>query len=469
MNREKELVKNTFILFIGTFLPKFAALVTIPVITSHLTRLEYGSYDLLQTLVTLLLPIATLQIQAGAFRFLIDCRDNEYEKKSVITNIYAVLIPISLIVLAILFAMLSEIEFLTRILIVLYYFVDIVFVGTQQVVRGLSYNKLYSLSSVVQSSSNMILVILLVSLGNLGLNGVLISFAAATAGAIAVLARKAHLVRYIDLRTFSKEKLSRLLKYSWPMIPNSLSAWILDASDRLILTSFLGLETTAVYGVAYKIPSLFTSVQGTFIYAWQENASLAIKDGDAENYYSVMFENVLRILTGIMALLICFSPFLFSMLIRGDYDESYAQIPILFIGVYFSGIASFLGGIFIAHKRTRNVGITTIGAAIINLLLDLLLVNKCGIYAASVSTLVSYAALSIFRILYIKKFQRIRYHNKLILNCIAVLSLMCLLCWINTWLSILLNIMIGITFGTVINQKLLNNVFRALRAKIHPR
>ena len=469
MSREKELVKNTFILFIGTFLPKFAALVTIPVITSHLTKAEYGSYDLLQTLVTLLLPIATLQVQAGAFRFLIDCRDNEYEKKSVITNIYAVLIPISLIVLAILYVMLSKIQFLTRVLIVLYYFTDIILVGTQQVVRGLSYNKLYSLSSVVQSAANMILIVLTVSMGNLGLNGVLISFVAATEVSIAVLVHQAHLMKYIDLHMFSKETISRLLKYSWPMIPNSLSAWILDASDRLILTSFLGLETTAIYAAAYKIPSLFTSVQGTFIYAWQENASLAIKDHDAETYYSVMFENVLRILTGIMALLICVSPFLFSILIRGDYDESYAQIPILFIGVYFSGIASFLGGIFIAHKRTRNVGATTIAAAAINLLLDLLLVNRCGIYAASVSTLISYAMLSIFRLIYLKKFQQIRYQKRLIVNCIAILSLMCLLCWLNTRISNLFNIIIGITFGAMINQRLLRSTFKKLKSKFQHR
>ena len=110
MNRGKELAKNTLILSIGTFLPKFAALITIPIITAHLTKVEYGTYDLLATLVSLLLPVVTLQIHSGAFRFLIDCRDNPEEKKRVITNIYLFLVPVSLITLVVLYLALGTIE-----------------------------------------------------------------------------------------------------------------------------------------------------------------------------------------------------------------------------------------------------------------------------------------------------------------------------------------------------------------------
>ena len=86
MSRSRDLAKNTLILSFGTFLPKFAALVTIPVITSHLTKAEYGTYDLITTLVALLLPVVTFQIHSAAFRFLIECRDDPREKKIVISN-----------------------------------------------------------------------------------------------------------------------------------------------------------------------------------------------------------------------------------------------------------------------------------------------------------------------------------------------------------------------------------------------
>ena len=62
MSREGKLVKNTLILSIGTFLPKLASFVTLPILTAYLTKEEYGTYDLITVLVSLLLPAVTLQI-----------------------------------------------------------------------------------------------------------------------------------------------------------------------------------------------------------------------------------------------------------------------------------------------------------------------------------------------------------------------------------------------------------------------
>ena len=81
MSREGKLVKNTMILSIGTFLPKLASFITLPILTECLTKDEYGTYDLIIVLVSLFLPAVTLQIQTAAFRFLIDVRENEEKTK----------------------------------------------------------------------------------------------------------------------------------------------------------------------------------------------------------------------------------------------------------------------------------------------------------------------------------------------------------------------------------------------------
>ena len=62
MSREGKLAQNTLILSIGTFLPKFAALVTLPILTGYLTKEEMGTYDLVTVLVSLILPSATLKL-----------------------------------------------------------------------------------------------------------------------------------------------------------------------------------------------------------------------------------------------------------------------------------------------------------------------------------------------------------------------------------------------------------------------
>ena len=230
-----------------------------------------------------------------------------------------------------------------------------------------------------------------------------------------------------------------MLTYSWPMIPNTLSSWILNASDRFVLTGFMGLEAVAIYAAANKIPQLLTSVQGTFIFAWQENASLALTDNNVDKYYSDMFDNIFCILSGIMALLIGTTPLLFYLLIRGDYSDAYPQMPILFMGMFFSSISSFLGGIYIAHKRTKNVGITTMLAAGCNLVVNLAAVQYIGIYAASISTLISYFLLTAYRLYDVKRFQNIYYKYSKVVLSFAVLTIMCILCWLNTFAINFLN------------------------------
>lgn len=62
-------------------MPKLTALITLPLLTAYLTVEEYGQYDLVLTLVSLLLPAITLEIKTAAFRFLIEYRENIEKQK----------------------------------------------------------------------------------------------------------------------------------------------------------------------------------------------------------------------------------------------------------------------------------------------------------------------------------------------------------------------------------------------------
>ena len=466
MNREKALAKNTFIIAIGTFLPKFSSIITLPIITGGLTKAEMGTYDLISTLVSLFLPVATLQIQSAAFRFLIDVREDEKETKRIITNIISFILPTSLIALTILYLCLGNVSLVIRWLICLYFFSDILMLSTQQIVRGLSNNKLYSASSVTISFSNMLLIVLTISVGKQGLVGVLASITIATTIGLILLLVKGHILSRIDLSLLSRKTLLEMLSYSWPMIPNSLSNWVLSFSDRAVLTAFMGLEANAIYSVANKIPALFTTVQGTFVFAWQENASLASKDSDADTYYAEMFDSIFGILVGIMALLIAATPILFWLLIRGDYKEAYYQMPILFMGMLFSSMASFIGGIYVAHKKTRSVGVTTILAAACNLVIDLVFVHKIGIFAASISTLVSYVFLTIYRMVDVQKFQKVKFNTGRFCLLIALLVLMCAICWIDTVALNVLNIILGCIIAVVVNREIMKSILLTLKNKM---
>ena len=466
LSREKNLLKNTAVLSLGTFLPKLAAMVTIPLLTGYLTTTEYGTYDLINTLVSLLLPAVTLQIQSAAFRFLIKVRDNQKEICEIVSNIFSFTLTVSLGAVVLLYFALYQINSSIRFEIVIYFIMDIILVTLRQIARGLGDNFGYSLNAITNSIIMMLLTAFELLVCHNGLSGVLIALIGSTVWSIIFLSARIKIFKYFSIKTLSIKKLKELLAYSWPMVPNNLSNWVLSLSDRFIITSFIGLEANAVYAVANKIPNLFKSFQSTFMFAWQENASLAVEDKDSEEYYTIVFDGTFDILVAAMACLIASSPILFRILVRGSYQAAYYQMSILYLGVFFSSIAGFIGGIYIAHMKTKSVGITTLLAAICNLLIDFMLIRKIGIYAGSISTLVSYFLLAVFRMVNVQKFQPIKYkYGKIILS-IIFLGVMSIVSFQNNFMCAGINILLAIAISYVLNRKILFVIWKKMLKKI---
>lgn len=465
MSREKKLVKNTFILSIGTFFPKVVSVITLPILTGYLTKSEYGTYDLIVTMVSLFLPIVTLQIQSAAFRFLIECREERDKVDSIVTNIVAFTVPVSIIALIMLYVVMCGIESSTKILVCIYYFLDIFYVTLQQIIRGLSFNLTYSISAIVVSMFNLIFTVLLVAWSSLGINGILITIVVAYFFGCIILLLK--VTKHASFRIYkvSKNQFKELLRYSWPMVFNNLSGWILRLSDRLVITAVLGVEANAVYAVANKIPNLISMLQNTFTLAWQENASMVSKDDDVSTYYSKIFDNMYCIVAGITALLVAFSPVLFEFFISGDYSEAYVEMPLLFLGVMFCCLASFQGGIYVAYKQTKKVGITTILAAVCNLVIDLLFVKRIGITAGSLSTLVSYFLLLIYRMLDLRKFVTIQYNFIKMVVMLAVLVVMCMFSYKRLLIFNVINWVIGILLFSISNRNMLKFIVKKIQHK----
>ena len=104
MSRGNYLLKNTAIITIGKICTQMITFFLLPLYTTILSTEEYGIVDLLNTLVSLLLPIISLQIEQAIFRNLIEVREDEDSKKEIIsTGVIAVIIQ-SLIYLVLFFA-----------------------------------------------------------------------------------------------------------------------------------------------------------------------------------------------------------------------------------------------------------------------------------------------------------------------------------------------------------------------------
>lgn len=465
MSREKNLIKNSAILSLGTIFPKAISVVMLPIITACLTKAEYGTFDLITTLVSLFLPIATLQLQAAAFRFLITVREDEEEKRTIISSIAGVTVLVCIVSLTILYFCMWKIDPAIRILIIVYFFTDTLLITLRQIARGLGRNLYYSISVLISSATELLLIVILLKGLHRTLDGVLWALILSQIIAILFVYFYCGVYKYTDFRYMQGAKLKELIQYSWPLVPNALSSWVVRVSDRLVLTYFMGLEATAIYAVANKIPSIFSVVQSTFSLAWQENASETVEDQDSGEYYGKMFDAIYSMMVGCLALLIASTPITFKVLIRGNYDSAYNHMSILYISVLFSTISTYLGGIYIAHMKSKEIGITTTIAAVINLVINLALVKWIGIYAATLSTVICYMWLTFYRMHDIQKIQKISFHYKKIIALILVLCCMAYACSLRIAAVDIVNCIAAIVLMVVLNRKVIRVVVKKLRKR----
>lgn len=397
MKQEKELIKNTFIIALGKFSTQIVSFLLVSLYTAKLTTEEFGSYDLITTIITFITPFITLTLEESMFRFLIDAKSKKEEKCIITQTVITILTTLSIACIVI-FLVLTIFSIKTTKLFIPYVIAVVLMALMNALVRGLGKIKLYSLSNFILSVITIVLNVVLILGTNLKVDGLLLSVIIANLVMVVFLAVRLHLRKYIDVKLINKSMMKEMLSYSIPLIPHSLSWTIINLSDRIIVTSALGASSNGIYAVSNKFPTIINTVYNYFAIAWKESAAKALHEDDSNKYYNKIYTSLKNLVYSATIGVIAVVPFIFGLLIKGQgFQEAYLYIPILVFSVYFSNMASFYGGIFSAYKNTKIIGTTTLVAAIINLVINICLIKIIGIYAAAFSTLISSVFLYIYR------------------------------------------------------------------------
>lgn len=201
--------------------------------------------------------------------------------------------------------------------------------------------------------------------------------------------KKLHVLEGASVRLYDKKLMKEMVKYSIPLVPNSISWSIINFSDRIIVSSVLGTAENGVYSMANKFPTYIDNIYNFFYTAWKEASAKALHYDEPERFYNQIYNSLRRMLDAIVLGSIAILPFIFSFFIKKDFSVAYIYVPVLIVATYFSNLSSFIGGIFTAYKDTKIIGKTTIIAATINLVVNLLCIKFIGLWAAAVSTLVA--------------------------------------------------------------------------------
>lgn len=457
MDKSKEFLKNTIVIFIGKFSTQFVALLLLPIFTYYLTASDYGMVDLIQTYIMLFVPLLTLRLDSVAFRFLIDTRSDKEAEKKANTNIMVCLAAqciVSLVITGILAIFLNFQYFILAIFSTVAMMISSVLL---QAVRGMGNNPVYSKASIIAAVSTLVVNLVLIIALKWGADSILIASIVANLLCSIYIFMKNKIYSKVKLELLDKKLIKEMLAYSLPMVPNSFSWWLVNVSNRTIIVWLINTTANGIYAVSCKFSSIINSIFAIINMSWQETASVHINDKDASEFFSKTINYILGISISVSIFLIAILPFAFSILIGDEFAEAYQYIPILLVSDIFNILIGLIGGIYVAKKMTKEIAKTTFLSGIIGLVLNLILVKRLGIYAIAISTLIAYGVVAIHRYIDVQKYIKIKISGAMVLFFGIGILVTIPLYYYNQFWTNCASIMVTIILIMVFNRTLIKN------------
>jgi O-antigen/teichoic acid export membrane protein len=394
----KRLGKHSAIYGLGGLVQRIVAVLLLPLYTRYLSPSDYGAIEALVALSAIIITLLRAAIQNSFFRFYFDS-ETEERRLSVVRTAFWFTMGTATLALV---AGLILAEPISRGLFATGEHADLVRAAFVGLWASMNYDQLtalfrveersvsYSVASLANVLVTIAITILLVVVLDKGPLGVLVGNFSGTLILYAVLLgyRRSQLGLEFDRSLFR-----RMTAWGMPFVPSVVALSTIDFSDRFFLVKFWDQHELGLYGIGVRISAALLFLLTAFRTAWPAFA-FSIKDEDeARRTFAFVMTYVVFVSSWAALALGLGSPWLVRLLTTPDfYEGSRAVAPLAFSWVAFGAYVVVLVSIGRARKRRSNWLITG-SAALVNLVLNLVLIPPYGLMGAAVSTLGAYVAM----------------------------------------------------------------------------
>lgn len=393
MNNYQYLFRNVGLLTLSSFATRLLSFFLVPLYTNVLSTAEYGTYDLFQITVGLLIPLLTLNVQEAVLRFAIDERCD----RRAVATVGARYLLLSNLLVALFLALNEAFCFIPlvrehAVFFFLTFFSQSLSGIVLAYIRGVDRIRELSVSSVIASAATIGMNAVFLAVFHWGLTGYFLANILGPLLQDLYLILRARVADDVKLSRKYPEEEKAMLRYSRPMIANSVAWWVNSAADRYVVVFFCGLAESGIYSVASKIPTILNAIQTIFNQAWTLSAVKEFDPEDGKGFFSNTYNMYNCLLTLLCSGIIALDKPLARFLYAKDFYAAWRYVPWLTIAIVFGALSGYLGGFFSAVRESKSFARSTAVGAGLNLLLNFLLTPATGALGAAVATAASYFA-----------------------------------------------------------------------------
>jgi len=378
-------------------IPALVSFFAIAVYTRLLSPEEYGEYTLVVTTVSITSSIALSWLNQGALRFF-----SEYKKENrLVTYMSTCLVSLVAFVCLLGAALYGFSPLLQSFL-----HTKLVWIAAPLLIISAGYNFVlvplragrktfrYGINRVASSVLIFLAALTFIKFGHTGALGILLAMIIVQ-GAL-FLAQSFLYLRHpgVKASAFSFELVKKLARYGVPMIGVAMGAVVLAVIDRYMIAHYLGTEAVGIYSASYNLaergialPATMLSLAGfpaifeAFEHQGEDAAWLLAKK--FASAYLVIVVPMILVFT-------CLAKTTTGVVLGGTFSDSYTILPWVSLGAFFHRLAWYSMAPFQWRKRTLPILMSTLAAALVNALLNILWIPIWGTAGAAYATLTGY-------------------------------------------------------------------------------
>lgn len=394
-NNYKRLAYNTAVFAIGNFGSKVLSFLIVPLYTYFLTKAEYGTIDLFVTSLGMIIPFSTMMVNEALIRFILG---KELTAKEAASNCFAVFLFGAFVsfLLSPLYKLLfpsGKFYWIFVALLILRTFNQIF----SEYFRAINQNVKFAVFGVLITATTLGFNVVFLVLYKMGIKGYLLAtLLSAIIGALYILCFSDFL-KVVSFKYIDRSIIKVILKYSIPLVPNSLMWWIMSAGDKYIINFYLGTEANGLYSLALKVPQVINMIYSLFIQAWQMSAIEVNENKDKNAFYQNVFHATSFVMALITSGIILIVKPLYLGVMSSEFSDAWKYIPLLSVATIISCFASFFSVVYTVGTKTKKVFLTTALGAIANLSFNSILVRPLGMQGIAIGTCLGYFAVLLVR------------------------------------------------------------------------
>ena len=286
---------------------------------------------------------------------------------------------------------------------------------------------LYSIGNVIQTFIIALLNIIFLSFLDKGVEGYLLAYIISgfMTTLYAIVAGKGY--KSFCIFSLDISKLKSMLTYSIVLIPNTFMWWIMNSSDHVMITNMIGISANGIYAISYKLPTLISTITTIFNQAWTYSAIKEHGSDDEIEFYNIIFKKLICFSMIIGILMLSVIKLFLKIYVTSEYYSAWKYTPFLIIGCVYLTLASFMATSYTIYKDSFGYLFSSTLGAILNIILNFILIPLVDIYGAAIATCFSYIIVFIFRLFHTHKYISYKIINKefivgsFILICSAIL------------------------------------------------